>query len=64
MSVVLDRQTEVPADIAARKLDDVFTGAQEFDDAEREIGETERISSLRRYQELFQGLGVGFLGQR
>jgi hypothetical protein len=64
VSIVLDRKTEVPGDTAARKLDDVFTGAQEFDDAEREIGKAERISGFRRYQELLQGLCVGFLGQR
>ena len=63
MGIVLDRKAEVPGDTAARKLDDVFAGAQQLDDAEREIGKAEGISGFRRYQELLQGFGVGFLGQ-
>ena len=64
MRIVLDRKTEVTGDASARKFDDVFTGSQEFDDAEREIGEAERISGFRREQKLLQGLCVGFLGLR
>ena len=48
MSIVLDRQTEVPGGTVSRKLDDVFPGAQQLDDAERKIGKAQRISGFRR----------------
>ena len=64
MSIILDRKTEVTGDTASREFDDVLTGAEEFDDAEREIGKTERIGGVRCDQELLQDLCVGFLGQR
>jgi hypothetical protein len=54
--IILDRQTKVPGSAASRKFGDVFTGAQQFDDAEGQIGKAERISGFRHYQELLQGL--------
>jgi len=57
--VVLDRETEVPGDTAARKLDDVFARTEELDDAEGEIGEANRIGGLRRHEKLVQGSCVG-----
>ena len=56
MSIISDRKTEVSGGAASGKLNDIFTGAQELDDAEGKIGKAERISGFRRYEELLQGL--------
>ena len=59
MGIVIHRQTKVPGNAAARKLDSVFAGAEKLDDAERKVREAKRIRGLRRCQKLLQSLGVG-----
>jgi hypothetical protein len=56
MSIIPDRETEMSGGAASRKFDDVFTGAQELDDAEGKIGKAERVRGFRRNEELLQGL--------
>ena len=47
VSIIPDRKTEVSGGAASRKFDDIFTGAQELNDAEGKIGKAERISGFR-----------------
>lgn len=62
VSIILDRQAEVPGRAGSRKFDDVFPGAQELDNAEGKIGKAKRIGGFYPDQELFQGFWVGLLG--
>lgn len=46
MRVIFDGKAEVAGDHRFRGFNDVFTGAEQFDDAEGKIGKTERVGCL------------------
>ena len=55
MRVIFDGEAEVAGRRLIREFDDIFTGAEQFDDAERKIGKTERVGCLLRGQETREG---------
>src|SRR5450756_3071296 len=63
MRVVPDCKTEVSLGARSWQFCSVFTGPQELDDREGQVGERHRISGLRAGQKVLECLRIGSLGK-
>ena len=63
VSVILDRQPEMPRGCALRRLGQVLARAQELDHRQRKVRKAQGVLGLGGRQELLQRAGIGFSRQ-